>query len=338
MRIIIEYESSWRNSFLDGSNSEPLPKGGRNFIGSMTTLKQAGNFIQRSITKDTVMGVLNRLIGEQRKLYQARQDPDYYFADIEAELKETDIVDKPSITQEMVYIRNITGSTDQNSFTGMIKANDPAFKSDFSSALWGVLWLTLDEILDFILNEQSNSSEQIDLDPVTVIEKLEILNAEKPVEVESKVKEALEKIQQTFPEVDYKLTSKGLLTPISLYTSALYMQLENLKDSFDLSSSLTKSGGLSGISKRGFTKKDFMDRYTTGSKKLIWGNPYLLKEKKKGEGEVVSKLTKASGQLEINLNIPKERARDLELKIENAGVSAFYLGKKGLAYVKDIRT
>lgn len=31
MQIIIEYESSWRNSFLDGSNNEPLPKGGRNF-------------------------------------------------------------------------------------------------------------------------------------------------------------------------------------------------------------------------------------------------------------------------------------------------------------------
>lgn len=80
-----------------------------------------------------------------------------------------------------------------------------------------------------------------------------------------------------------------------------------------------------------------MDRYTTGSKKLIWGNPYLLKEKKKGEGEIVSVLTKASGKLIINLNISKEQARDLEEKIENAGVSSFYLGKKGLAYVTDIR-
>ena len=44
MQIIIEYESSWRNSFLDGSNNEPLPKGGRNFIASMTTLKQEGNY------------------------------------------------------------------------------------------------------------------------------------------------------------------------------------------------------------------------------------------------------------------------------------------------------
>ena len=68
MKITIAYESSWRNSFLDGSNNEKLPTSGRNFIGSMTTLKKEGNFIQRTISKDTVMGVLNRLIGEQAKL------------------------------------------------------------------------------------------------------------------------------------------------------------------------------------------------------------------------------------------------------------------------------
>ena len=109
MQIIIEYESSWRNSFLDGSNNEKLPTGGRNFIGSMTTLKKDGNFIQRSVTKDTVMGVLNRLIGDQAKLYQARQRSNYYFADIEEVLKDNDIIDKPLITNEMVYIRNVTG-------------------------------------------------------------------------------------------------------------------------------------------------------------------------------------------------------------------------------------
>ncbi|QXW27038.1 hypothetical protein KXJ74_06330 [Acinetobacter johnsonii] len=133
------------------------------------------------------------------------------------------------------------------------------------------------------------------------------------------------------------LNAKEQLLLISLYASALYLQIERLSKKYDLTNALTKSGGLSGISKRGFTKKDFMDRYTTGSKKLIWGNPFLLKEKKKGEGEVVSILSKASGQLIINLNISKDQARDLEEKIENAGVSSFYLGKKGLAYVTDIR-
>ncbi|KJV38943.1 type I-Fv CRISPR-associated protein Cas5fv [Acinetobacter brisouii] len=336
MQIIIEYESSWRNSFLDGSNNQPLPKGGRNFIASMTTLKQAGNYKKRDVSKDTVMGVLNRLIGEQRKLYQARQDKEYYFSEIEKILQDEDIVDKSAITNEMVYIRNISGSTDQNSFTGMIKANDPAFKSDYSSDLWGILWLNLDAVTQFILDENYQVKTDIELDPITVSSQIELLSAEKAIDVIDSVKDALDILQSKFDDVNY-LNAKEQLPLISLYASALYLQIERLSKKYDLSNALTKSGGLSGISKRGFTKKDFMDRYTTGSKKLIWGNPYLLKEKKKGEGEVVSILTKASGQLIINLNISKDQARDLEEKIEIAGVSSFYLGKKGLAYVTDIR-
>ena len=336
MKITIAYESSWRNSFLDGSNNEKLPTSGRNFIGSMTTLKKEGNFIQRTISKDTVMGVLNRLIGEQAKLYQARQRPNYYFADIEQQLNDSDIIDKPLISNEMVYIRNVSGSTDQNSFTGLIKANDPAFKSAFSSSLWGVLWLSLDEVLDFILDVTDQVNVLFELDPIVVCHQIEFLSSEKPIDVKDKIQEAVAILQANFPDINY-LTAKEQLPLVSLYTSALYLQIERLKNQFDLKATLTKSGGLSGISKRGFTKKDFMDRYTTGGKKLIWGNPYLLKEKKKGEGEVSSILTKASGELEIHLNISKDQADDLKKRIEDAGVSAFYLGKKGLAYVKDIR-
>lgn len=336
MKIIIEYESSWRNSFLDGLNNEELPKSGRNFIGSMTTLKKEGNFITRGVTKDTVMGILNRLIGEQAKLYQARQRTDYYFADIEKSLTDADIVDNAMISNEMVYIRNVSGSTDQNSFTGLIKANDPAFKSPFSSALWGILWLSLEQVQDFILDQDFTVQSEVALDPIIVCEQIEFLSAEKPLDLTDKTEQVLSVLKSHFPDVNY-LTAKDQLPLISLYASALYLQIERLQKDYDLSLVLTKSGGLSGISKRGFTKKDFMDRFTTGNKKLIWGNPYLLKERKKGEGEVSSILTKASGQLEINLNISKDQARDLEEKIENAGVSAFYLGKKGLAYVKDIR-
>ena len=336
MKIIIEYESSWRNSFLDGSNNEELPKSGRNFIGSMTTLKKEGNFINRGVTKDTVMGILNRLIGEQAKLYQARQRPDYYFADIEKSLTDADIVDNAMISNEMVYIRNVSGSTDQNSFTGLIKANDAAFKSPFSSALWGILWLSLEQVQGFILDQTFTVQSEFALDPIIVCEQIEFLSAEKPLDLTDKTEQVLSVLKSHFPDVNY-LTAKDQLPLISLYTSALYLQIERLQKDYDLSLVLTKSGGLSGISKRGFTKKDFMDRFTTGNKKLIWGNPYLLKERKKGEGEVSSILTKASGQLEINLNISKDQARDLEEKIENAGVSAFYLGKKGLAYVKNIR-
>jgi hypothetical protein len=99
----------------------------------------------------------------------------------------------------------------------------------------------------------------------------------------------------------------------------------------------SKMGGISGISNNGFTPKDFMRAYTTGKSKLIYGNPYVREEFVKGEGKINHNLTKANGQLEITLDINIEQAKELKQMIDNAGVSSFYLGKKGLAYVSDIR-
>lgn len=42
MKITVEYDSCWRNSFLGGSNNEPVPKKGREYLGSMTSLKKKG--------------------------------------------------------------------------------------------------------------------------------------------------------------------------------------------------------------------------------------------------------------------------------------------------------
>ncbi|OQW99603.1 MAG: hypothetical protein BWK74_01815, partial [Desulfobacteraceae bacterium A6] len=61
-----------------------------------------------------------------------------------------------------------------------------------------------------------------------------------------------------------------------------------------------------------------------GSKKKTVGTPFPL--------------TKASGKLEINIAIDREKAKEIKRLIENAGVSSFYLGKKGLSYVTDIDT
>ncbi len=112
MKITIKYDSCWRNSFLDGDNNEPVPKKGRKHVASITSLKNEKNFIKRDISKDTVMGVLNRLIGDQRKLYQSKKDVNYFFENIEHKISGRD---NPQLTQEMTYLRNISGSTDQNS-------------------------------------------------------------------------------------------------------------------------------------------------------------------------------------------------------------------------------
>jgi len=339
MKITIDYESCWRNSFLDGSNNEALPKNGRKFIGSMTSLKKPENFIKRDITLDTVMGVLNRLIGDQRKLYQARNEEEYghyYFKEIEPLIS---FEDKPTRINdnEMTYIRNISGSTDQNSFTGIIKTQDPVFLSDYSAQFWGVLALDFSELCEFIIHG-NKIDQDISLDPISIISRLEVLNKEKAVSNEEQANKAMLVLNEHFPDTSY-LSNKGEIIPIMLYCSALYVQLENLSKDFDISSAKTKAGGISGISKRGFTKKDFMNRFTSGDKKKIWGNPYIRKERIKGVGEVTSMMTKASGQLEITIDVEQSKAKEIKDMIENAGVSSFYLGKKGLAYVsKPIET
>lgn len=331
MKIIIDYESSWRNSFLEGDNNEALPKKGRKFIGSMTNLKKPENFIERDITLDTVMGILNRIIGDQRKLYQARADENYFFKDIESSISFIDQIDPRKTNKEMTYIRNITGSTDQNSFTGAIKSNDVMFLSDYSAEFWGVLALDFAELCQFII-AKNKVTTTITANPVAIIAKLELLNKEKPVANEGKANEAMEILTQTFADIEY-LNKKGEIMPISLYCSSLYLQLERLSSQFNMESAKTKAGGISGISKRGFTTKDFMNRFTTGEKKKIWGNPYIRKERIKGVGEVTSLMTKAGGQLEINLDISRDKAKKIKGMIEDAGVSSFYLGKKGLAYI-----
>jgi len=332
MQITIAYDSSWRNSFLDGDNNEPLPKKGRKYKASITNLKQEANYIKRDITLNTVMGILNRLIGDQRKLYQSRKDSSYYFAGIENKVNHQDYAQE---TQEMTYLRNMGGSFDQNSFTGSIKVNDKMFNADYSKEFWGLLALSLDELVEFILNKNTVTSH-ISLDPITIIQRLEELNKVKAVEKNEELQKTLEVAEEEFGEINY-LNKKDEVVVISLYCSALYLQLMRLSKKYDMESAKTKAGGISGISNRGFTKKDFMNRFTTGEKKRIWGNPYIHETFVKGEGKTRSLMTKASGKLEIYLDISKERAKEIRTMIRNAGVSSFYLGKKGLAYVEDIK-
>lgn len=339
MKITIKYDSCWRNSFLDGDNNNPIPKEGRKYIASLKALgekrdaqtKISKNFLNRKITKDTVMGVLNRLIGDQRKLYQSRQHADYYFTDIEDKIG---FDDKPVLTQEMTYLRNISGNTDQNSFTGAIRANDANFTSDYSNEFWGILTLDFEALCQFIANDTKiNSSEEFH--PLKVVDFFQNLKL-KPATNEGLVSKAVSILWEYFKEeINYFNTEKEIV-PLHLYCSALYLQLNRLSKKYDMSSARTPLGGIKGISKRLFTKKDFMEKYVSGGKKIIFGNPYIHKYYVKNEVETINLMTKASGKLDITLDITKDEAQKVRILIRNAGVSSFYLGKKGLAYVEDI--
>lgn len=335
MKIIVEYESSWRNSFLDGSNNEPVPKKGRSFVGSMTKLGKEENYKSREITLDTVLGVLNRLIGDQRKLYQTKQgyaDHKDYFAEFVSAIR---FEDKPKVlNQEIAYIRNMSGNTDQNTFTGMINVDDPAFQSDFSPEFWGVLSIDFDSLCEFVL-EGKGVDVDVALNPISILGRLEKIKKMKPIENSGKAKLVSEKLASNFDKFK-SLDNKGNLKLLPIYCSSLYLQLCRLEKKFDLSSIKGARGGIQGISHNQHTPKNFMERYVTGGQKILYGNPYVREEFVKGEGKIKHTLTKASGELDIYLNINMDRAIELKKLIDCAGVSSFYLGKKGLAYVSHI--
>uniref|UniRef100_I1XLY1 Cas5fv helical domain-containing protein n=1 Tax=Methylophaga nitratireducenticrescens TaxID=754476 RepID=I1XLY1_METNJ len=199
----------------------------------------------------------------------------------------------------------------------------------------GVLGLDTESLFDFILEDKLSKTD-ISLDPLSIMSRLEYIKKLKPLENLNKANAASEFLVNRFEK--YKpINQKGQILLLSMYCSALYLQLQRLEErGFNMINAKSKMGGISGISNNGFTPKDFMDKYTTGAKKLIYGNPYVREEFVKGEGKVKHFLTKASGQLSIHLDIDLDKAIELKTMIDNAGVSAFYLGKKGLAYVSHI--
>jgi len=362
MKVIIDYESSWRNSFLDPntSNNETLPKSGRKFIASIKTLndrKHPENFIKREVTFDTVMGVLNRVIGDQRKLYQAREGENYFFKDIDYIGSDKVTFNDHAIkSNEMIYIRNISGSTDPNSFTGAINIGHPLLTSDYSPELWGVLDLSLEALILFILGENNSELRSEETSPLmisdkfsdlkdvklnSVLEKENISNVDitkavgylkNNASINSLLKNQFPSLQKSFSDIEYIKNEKIVVR--AMYCSSMYLQAIRLSNKYDMNGVILK-----GISVNGFTPKDFMSLFT-GGKKKIYGNPYIYEEFIKGEGKVKHLMTKASGQLEINLDVSREKAKKIKEMIENAGVSSFYLGKKGLAYISqeiDIR-
>ena len=139
MRIVIDYDSCWQTSFIDGDPNKPVGKDNkRPFVATTKANGQKVSAIQR----DTVIGLLNRLIGEQRKLYQARNSENYFFSDIEKDVSFF-INERESITtHETIYLTNKSDDRcAQSTFLGTIDAKNPWFYSENSLLLWSVMYL-----------------------------------------------------------------------------------------------------------------------------------------------------------------------------------------------------
>lgn len=330
MEITIEYHSCWRNSFLDKSNNEKVDKKNiRKYIASSQSLAKPENYIERNITIDTVMGVLNRLIGESRKLWQAREDENYYFKDIEPLIEFKD--DIKCLSKEIVVLRNFEGNYNPSGMSGSYKSSSPYFTSDFSEELWGLLAMDFDELLNYIVTGKDPLKSQ-DLHPVSIFERIDAISKFKPSQYDCT--DAFAIIKEKFAtELKNDVIEKADATVY--YFCALYLKFDELaKRGYDVQSILSKKGCFPGFSKRTFTKSDFIGKIATGGKQLIIGNPYFVGRKGTQDEKM---LNKADGKLTITINIDKQKSLELKEMIENASVASFRLGKKGLAYVSNMR-
>jgi hypothetical protein len=382
--IGIKYNSCWQNSFLDNKENKIAKTGG--YRREFNKSKLNGN--TQPIGKNTILGVLYRLIGDQRTLKEIQSSDCAYFKDIEEKII-FDLSDKQTTENELVMLINKSNSrTGEGKYIGVIKDDTALFFSKNAPKLWSVLYLSFDKIINFInkpslikqecssmprdiLNrideiqeitalqtmekrlskiefgrqKQEERLKTINKDDLKTIDKIKksisksdenIKNISENIDMNKEsnlVLEILSSLEKHFPEIpknDY--LKKGVIYPMGLYASALYLQADLLEKSGEDISKLyvfQKTGinkskkTIHGFSKKGFNGvRDFLNKFSTGGDKKTVKTPFLLR--------------KESGNLNINLEIENNKAEEIKNMINSAGVSSFYLGKKGLAFVDSI--
>ncbi|ENM3813729.1 type I-Fv CRISPR-associated protein Cas5fv [Vibrio paracholerae] len=437
MKITLEFDSCWQTSFLGDdenkrfdshSNSTTYSKG--DFKGRLKKNYHALDGYEQKfvattgtrgekytpISKNTILGVLCRLIGDQRPLWKAKQSSNFYFSDIEDKILSPVIEKNKNETNELVYLTNKSdGRCAQNGYIGVLDDDNPWFFSTESLLLWSVLYLNKNKLIEFILSEEScktdisgdlckptelikrvglicdlksedgaviKTKERQQKEQQSIVEKKSkelsaykdkittkpLNNVKKKAESEEKLAGFTEEYQQAksrFDELVHRsesefelalnkaviyLSSKfpnkkklgeeyckdGVIYPMSLYAAALYLQAERLMlngVNLPFIDTSKPEFQIQGFSKTGFNGvRDWLNKMAGGRKKAV-GTPCYIQ--------------KHSGKLEIEINLSDEdrgrefpeltRGQEIQLLIENAGVSSFYLGKKGLAYVSSIR-
>jgi hypothetical protein len=422
MRILIEFDSCWQTSFLGDDTKKPVGK-----VASKVNKPSSDGYMKKFVATSgtrgetpaplslsTILGVLSRLIGDQRKLYQSRQQDNYYFADLEDKI--TWNLSEPKIVNELMYLTNKSDDRcGQSSFLGVLEDDNPWFFGKDSYLLWSVLFLTQEQLVEFILSKNINLISVENCLPKDLIERINKISDSKSEEgevlktrdkliseiesviekranslkgyrekikktppktsaQESKVKSQLTKLEGELSDAklsleslledsdvlifDSKLTKvteflsskypdvkkageeyckSGVVYPMSLYSAALYLQAERLLEAgYDVSYLKNSKSEIQiqGFSKRGFNGiRDWLNAMTGKRKKEV-GTPCMV-DKHSGKLEIELSLDSKNDRGSIKKDM--SRADELAALIENAGVSSFYLGKKGLAYVTKIR-
>jgi len=159
MKVIINYNSKWGNSFLSEKNEfkvEDNVHKNRSYVASLSKINSFKNknnslnfYKQKEIGLDTVYGLLYRLIGARKPLEKVLVE-DSSILKVLIEKNKINFEEKTKdLSDESVYLRNDSLSTDQNSYSG-IPDNSIFLIDDFIHSL-DILFYSRQELIDFIL-------------------------------------------------------------------------------------------------------------------------------------------------------------------------------------------
>lgn len=308
MKIVVKYDSVW---FKD----------------------QKGDF--RGITKSTVMGILHRLIGEQRPLKDINESSNHYYKDIESNITYNVVVEYSQV--ENLMLQKAKRGSSQTRLGMLYSKPHKCFTASYANKLWQVLFCGLgefDSVLDgtYVFNNTMISREAIR-------NRLDEING---------MKDFADNLANVQPILDrfIKLAEDGIIPPIEeketkryncLYSMLFYYQVHKIEEEYDISrEDMFEKKKVSGIApggRRSITVKDFMTTYI-GEKTYVYATPMKQKFPKKDEN---FEPTKGGGSIEITIDkLPIDKQVEIKEDILNAGVSTFYVGKKGLGYCENI--
>lgn len=394
MKITIGYSSKYSNSFSNKETKE-ITANSLKAIGDKKEGKQViisendsyedimykindvfPNFQYSPITKNTVLGVISRLLGEIRYLNR--------FIDSEPEHIINKLNDKITfkmfdreIFNEIIRISTIEKES-PNGGGGVISKksmeNIILSHNEYSEILYSVFNIVNLEMLEEFIRTLESATKLEDLkdffiknnllycgvyEPYKFIEMFE-KNSKITSVFDSELRKVQKEVKEINPQVEkyisllkrigklnyddeeYHFKPKFVnLAGILVYLFAKFL----IRNKYSITEKfLEKNGNIKGIAEGsgGLTPKDFYSAFSR--KKISFNSPYFLKSgffgkkenKEINQGDFTIGATKEDGLLEIYIDVSEEEATRLKERIDAVGVSSFQMGKKGLAYIKRI--
>jgi hypothetical protein len=337
MEISIEYSSKWGNSFL----SEQDEKGNRSYIASLSKMNdgknkenQLGYYKERDISISTVYGILYRLLGARKSLKKILEEDDSFVSELIKQNKISFIHQKLSDSDESVYIKNKELNNDQNSYSGI--PDDSITEFDGFKEAIDVLYYNREQLIEYITKDKTFDVEDYPLHVIDFSNKIKEVFKNKNLIVSELEYNAINKMNKKIfnQDIDAKKAHLGLI--------AINKSINNFANKHDeVLRFLTPSKTITGISLNGksLTPKDVMKNFA--NYKIVYGNPYQtdfwVKNEVNGKNKKFNKkLTKSNGKISISIDCEYESSLKLKKLIENSGTSSFYVGKKGLGYIRKI--